>query len=408
MRYSLARARLGPSAAHQASRMSSSILGIGTSAPRRQIPQTQAALLAGSLAGTAAPAQRTLRAIYRQTRIRSRGSVLLEDPEGRPFSQTFFPPARDQHDAGPSTARRMLRYAAEAGPLAAEAAERALARADVSGAAITHLVTCSCTGFAAPGFDFELIRSLDLPPTVARTHVGFMGCHAAFNALRVAAAFAAADPRATVLVACVELCSLHFQYGDSADQIVSNSIFADGAGAAVVRNTTTAGWLPGHGWRLAAQAAQILPESSCQMGWTIGDHGFEMTLSAEVPGTIGRALPAVIERFLAANGLDQNQIDLWAVHPGGPRVLSMVEASLGLSADRLAISRQVLADHGNMSSATILFILERLLGGHHGLPPEAAATAPQTCLAMAFGPGLTAELALFTRADEGLDRPEAL
>jgi predicted naringenin-chalcone synthase len=255
----------------------------------------------------------------------------------------------------------------------------------VEAADVTHLVTCSCTGFANPGVDLELVRGLGLAADVSRTHVGFMGCHGAFNALRVAEAFATAHASAVVLVVCVELCSLHFQYGSRSDAVVANSIFADGAAALV-------GVGPDHplaaaaDWRLERQWSRLLPDSQGEMGWVIGDQGFEMSLSARVPGIIQREIAAVVAAALGDAGLAGGDIRSWAVHPGGPRVLANVAAALGLDDGSLVVSHEVLAAHGNMSSATILFILERLLP---------AAVGP--CVALAFGPGLTAEMALLRR-----------
>jgi predicted naringenin-chalcone synthase len=211
-----------------------------------------------------------------------------------------------------------------------------------------------------------------------------MGCHGAFNALRVADAFATADPAACPLVVCVELCSLHFQYGSRSDDVVANSIFADGAAALVGGHPSRFRSGSAPGWRIERQWSAILPDSRGEMGWTIGDHGFEMTLSAQVPTAIGRELRRFVEESLARHGLDPAAIAAWAVHPGGPRVLASVQEALGLSDDALAASRGVLADHGNMSSATILFIIERLRAAAAGTP----------CVALAFGPGLTAELAV--------------
>ena len=365
--------------------MSLKLLAIGTATPDRQIAQADAADLAASFTAAAVPS-RSLAAIYRQTRIQVRGSVLLDEPGLQPYAQSFFPPATDSEPEGPTTAARMKRYAAEAGPLAILAARRAVAQAGISTTAITHLVTCSCTGFASPGFDFEIIDALGIAGSVSRTHIGFMGCHGAFNALRVAEAFAAAHPGSTPLTVCLELCSLHFQYGSRGDMIVANSIFADGAAAVV--GSASGGDRPGcPGWTLRRQWSRLLPDTTDEMGWTIADHGFEMHLSASVPPTIGQHLPAIVDAALAEVGLARSDVASWAVHPGGPRVLTGVEEALGLPADALAASRGVLAEHGNMSSGTILFILERLL--------REQADGP--CLAMAFGPGLTVELAILDR-----------
>lgn len=364
--------------------MSLTILGLGTATPAHSIAQVDAATLAAGFNNAGPGRERTLAAIYRQTRIRSRGSVLLEETTLEPFAQTFYPPAGDADDFGPTTAMRMERYAEAAGPLAIAAAGRALEAADVPPGTITHLVTCSCTGFANPGFDLEAVSGLALGRGVQRTHVGFMGCHGAFNALRVADAFATSDPRAVVLVICVELCSLHFQYGPRADSVVANSIFADGAGAVV-------GVGGGHGragssgtWRIEGQSSHILPGSAGQMGWIIGDHGFEMSLSAQVPASIAAEIAPFVAEGLAKHGLATADVESWAVHPGGPRVIACVEEALGLGEAALDVSRHVLAAHGNMSSATILFIIERMI----------VANAPTPCVALAFGPGLTAEMAL--------------
>jgi len=363
--------------------MSLTILGIGTAAPERTITQADAATLAVGFANAEPGRERTLAAIYRQTRIRTRGSVLLEEPTDQPFAQTFYPPAADADDSGPTTAARMARYQERAGGLATTAARLALESGRVAASDITHLVTCSCTGFANPGVDLEVIHALGLSDGVARTHVGFMGCHGAFNALRVADAFATADPAAAVLVVCVELCSLHFQYGSRSDHVVANSIFADGAGAVVGVGAGHRRGREAGAWRLTAQASRVLAASSDQMGWVIGDNGFEMSLSAQVPGTIARDIGGLVRESLAAHGLAAGDVRSWAVHPGGPRVLASVQEALALPPGALDISHAVLAEHGNMSSATILFILERLFRRGEG-----------PCLAMAFGPGLTAELAL--------------
>lgn len=364
--------------------MSLTILGIGTASPARSIAQADAARLAIDFANAEPGRERTLAAIYRQTKIDTRGSVLLEEPDGSAFAQSFFPPAEHGDDAGPTTAERMARYARESGPLAVAAARAAVADAGIAAAAVTHLITCSCTGFANPGVDLELIRHLGLRDATARAHVGFMGCHGAFNALRVAGAFTGADPAAVVLVVCVELCSLHFQYGTRSDHVVANSIFADGAAALVGVARQKPSGEPC--WRVLEQSSRVLPDSDDQMAWGIGNHGFEMSLSARVPDHIAAHLPELVDTILARHRLTRRDVAVWAVHPGGPRVLASVAAALALPAGALADSHAVLAEHGNMSSATILFILERAL--------RDAPAGP--CVAMAFGPGLTAELALLT------------
>jgi len=316
--------------------------------------------------------------------------VLLHRPDGALRDrQDFFRAVADEGDRGPSTADRMARYERAAPALALAAARSALEDAAVTPDQVSHLVIVSCTGFVSPGVDASLVQELGLAAGVTRTQVGFMGCHGTFNGLRVAHGFTRADPTAYALVCSVELCSLHFAYGWDPESMVANALFADGAGAVVCGGERSGG---GDGapadraddWRVAATGTVILADTAEDMTWRIGDHGFRMTLSPRVPEVIGRELRSWLGGWLAMSGLGLEDIASWAVHPGGPRILDAVEGALDLERDRTSSAREVLAAHGNMSSATILFILQRLR----------ATGAPRPCVALAFGPGLVAEAAL--------------
>lgn len=355
--------------------------GIGTATPPAAISQEAAAAMAERY-GDAQNA-RQLRGLYRLTRVRRRHSVLFE-ASGRTGEarQSFYPLPQHAADRGPGTRARMEEYEREAPALAARAALEALTSAAWSPREITHLVSVSCTGFAAPNFDVGLIRALDLPWTVARTHVGFMGCHAALNGLRVAKAYADSQPEARVLVCAVELCSLHFQYGSNPDWLVANALFADGA-AALAGSAQPP--VLGDSWRLAASGAALLEDSAELMSWHIGDHGFEMSLSPRVPGVIERELRPWLDGWLAKEDLAVRDVASWALHPGGPRILEASAKATGIAPNDYAVSREVLAEFGNMSSPTILFIVERLR----------RAAAPRPCVALGFGPGLAVEAALF-------------
>ena len=357
--------------------------GIGTAVPAHAISQEHAAD-AASLRGCTSPEQqRQLKALYRLSRVKKRHSVLLESgSDSGEARQSFFPPARGDEDRGPTTAERMARYEAEAPALGATAAGRALENAGRAPGDVTHVVTVSCTGFAAPNFDLGLVRELGLPRTVARTHVGFMGCHGALNGLRVASGYADSDPQACVLVCAVELCSLHYQYGWNSDLAVSNGIFADGAAALVGGAAPSSA---GDDWRLARSGAALLEDSAELMAWRIGNHGFEIALSARVPHVIETALAPWLDAWLASQQLSRRDIATWAIHPGGPRILESVAAAAGIGREAYAISQEVLGEFGNMSSPTILFILDRLRQRR----------APRPCLALGFGPGLAVEAALF-------------
>jgi predicted naringenin-chalcone synthase len=325
--------------------------------------------------------------LYRQTGIEQRhmvfGEAFVHDVvHGTHETQDVFLPSGDPDDLGPRTGHRMQRYVKEALPLALNAARPAVREAGVSPAEFTHLVTVTCTGFSAPGLDVGLMNGLNLAPTIQRVQVGFMGCHGALNGLRVAQAFTDSQPAARVLMCAVELCSLHYFYGWDPKKMVANSLFADGAAAVVGVSESLA---PAGEWRVTATGSCLFPQTAYAMTWDIGDHGFDMTLSTRVPGLIAGNLRPWVEHWLGQHGLSIERVPSWAVHPGGPRILNAVEESLGLDKNALAVSREVLAAYGNMSSPTLLFILERLRRRQ----------APRPCVALGFGPGLVVEAALF-------------
>ncbi len=372
------------------------VLGIGTAVPPYGVDQAEAAEFAAGLIGLENGSRRLLQTLYRRSGVQRRYSVVLEGGtdsdatlEGetvspaRPLAarQQLFSPSRGEWDEGPTTSQRMACYREKAGELATRAAKVALDDAEVAPEEVTHLVTVSCTGFAAPGVDFDLIERLGLPLTTMRTHVGFMGCHGAINGLRVAAAFAA-DPRATVLLCAVELCSLHQQYGWHPDRIVANSLFADGAAAMVGRQAASSG---ADDWSLSASGSCVLEQAKELMTWQVGDHGFVMELSPEVPQVISRRLRPWLEGWLAGQGYALSDIESWVIHPGGPRVVQTVAESLELPESAVVPSKEILEQFGNMSSPTVLFILQLLRQRR----------ARRPALMLAFGPGLAIEVALW-------------
>jgi len=293
----------------------------------------------------------------------------------------------------PGTGTRNDVYVREATRLFIAAARAALdADPEVVAADITHVVTVSCTGFHAPGPEYEIVRALGLPDSVQRYHLGFMGCYASMPALRLASQFCAADPDAVVLVVSVELCTLHLRSSENPDLIVASSLFADGAGAGIVTARPSAA----AGLRLDRFHTAIAPQGEKDMAWTIGDHGFEMILSTAVPQIIGETIIDALRPLYAGelqapfqDGRIGEEVRHWAIHPGGRSILDRVQDRLVLSDVQLHPARETLRTYGNMSSATILFVLRRILeeeGARHG----------ERVSAMAFGPGLTAESALMT------------
>jgi predicted naringenin-chalcone synthase len=279
----------------------------------------------------------------------------------------------------PTTAQRMTRYETEAPTLGAKAVDR-LGLAETVGD-ITHLIVTSCTGFFAPGIDLELVRRCGLNPSIERTLIGFMGCNAAINALRLAHHLVRSVPAAKVLIVSLELCTLHLQETDDLDRLLTFLLFGDGCAAALISAEPT-------GFALDGFHAELVQKAAHEITWNIRDFGFDMVLSGQVPTTIVGALRQGSDRVLA--GAPAETIDLWAVHPGGRTVLDAVQGAFDLEQSALSASRRVLRECGNMSSPTVLFVLEALMQGK-------VAAGARGC-AMAFGPGLTAETMLFTAA----------
>jgi alpha-pyrone synthase len=366
--------------------MSLALLGFGTAVPGTIIRQTDARDIARALCCRTAEHETWLPAMYDGTGISTRHLSLGDDVvrdviDGTRHSNSVFLPSGLPDDEGPTTAQRMQHYAIHAPALSIRASRLALERSNVSGHDITHLITVSCTGFLAPGVDVALIHALDLSPTVARTHVGYMGCHGALNGLRVARAFADADPSARVLLCATELCSIHYHYGWDPQKMIANAIFGDGSAALVGVPAAVA---PADEWQAVASGSCLVPNSTEVMTWRIGDHGFEMTLSKRVPGLIATHVRPWLMSWLAQHDLKIEDVASWAIHPGGPRILSAAEEALGLPRDATATSRAVFAEFGNMSSPTVLFILDRLR----------RESAPRPCVALGFGPGLMVEALL--------------
>ena len=275
--------------------------------------------------------------------------------------------------AFPSTAARMKIYDREATPLALATVRQLNEPVHET----THLIVCSCTGMAAPGVDLQLVKALDLAPGTQRTVIGFMGCYAAINALRLARSIVRSEPEARVLVVAVELCSLHMQETVDLERLLSFMIFGDGCAAAFV--TAEA-----RGLRLDRFITALVPAADDLITWHVGETGFDMVLSPRVPAALEAAMPEAVATMLEPT----EAIDLWAIHPGGKAILDAIERALSLPAAALDASREVLRSCGNMSSPSVMFVLAELMrrGGRAGAAG----------LALAFGPGLTAEGMRFT------------
>ncbi|MFM1802543.1 MAG: hypothetical protein RJA81_1895 [Planctomycetota bacterium] len=354
------------------------IYGMGTAVPEHYISQMDSAMIAKNCVDVPANHMRVFDEIYRRSGVKKRHSVILESSHGPLDERQSFYLGQE-----PSTSQRMSQYEAHARELAISSAREALNFSGLEPSLITHIVSVSCTGFCSPGFDIALIKELSLNSSVARTHIGFMGCQGAMNALRVAHGFVTADPNAVVLLCSTELCSIHQYAHWDAEKIVANALFADGSASVVLGRSENRN---ANRIRMIGSGSTLIENTTEAMSWRIADHGFEMTLSSAVPHLIANTIQPWMENWLSEFGLQRSSIRSWAVHPGGPRILSAFADAMEIPKTSLDQSFEILAQYGNMSSATILFILKSMME----LNPE-----PGFLVAVAFGPGLTVEAALF-------------
>lgn len=362
--------------------MSSCISAIGIANPEHSVSQKEAfEFMARSFGLNSTQASR-LKSIYDHSSIEKRYTVIEDFKKSNPEDYTFFE-NRPEEPVFASTKNRLQLYQQEAIKIAVQAARNCAAQFDTDiFEQVTHLVTVSCTGMYAPGLDIDLVEQLNLKRTTERTCITFMGCYGAINGLKTADYICRANPNAKVLVVSVELCTLHFQKENTLDNWVANSLFSDGSAAAFVENSTNhTGDKPC--LELNSFYSEFMPESRNEMGWYVGNTGFEMKLTSKVPKQIHRHIKALTERMVARAGFTPQQIGAYAVHPGGRKILEAVEQALDLPEESNMHAYEVLRQYGNMSSATILFVLNKML--------QAGGLKNEHIASYAFGPGLTVE-----------------
>lgn len=311
--------------------------------------------------------------------------LVLPDYSPEPSERLLY--SSPDYEPSPSIEARMRVFHEQAPPLALEAIHACLDKVpELSRDRITHLIAVSCTGMAAPGLDLMLMRALELPASTHRTAVHFMGCYAALHALKQADAICRAHPDAVVLLVCVELCSLHFQKDPTPDNLAASLLFSDGAAAALLTGAEALTELQRPGLSLTGFYSEVAFAGWQDMAWELSGTGFLMRLSSYIPDLLSQGIRPLIERALKHSGIEKiSDIDHWAMHPGGRKILDLAAYELGLDMDAFADAYAVLKACGNMSSPTVLFVLERIW--------ERLQTGPagQTVLAAAFGPGLTME-----------------
>ncbi len=315
--------------------------------------------------------------------IRHRFSCLAREHDPTAFSadaMTFYGSGISR-----STAERMRVFEQSAPQLARRALDR-LALSESERSRIRHVLVTCCTGFYAPGLDFDIIDHLGLPASTERTFIGFMGCYAAINALKLARHIVRSQPGSAALMVNLELCTLHFHQTQELSDVLAFLLFGDGCSAALIDSEPSG--LARAGLEIDSFHALRIESARDLITWRIGDLGFDMYLSTQVPNQIARAMREHAAAITRENGHDRavDEIDLWAVHPGGRAILDAVEDGLDLAPDALDASRCILSRFGNMSSATVMFVLEQLMK---------EARAGQRGCAISFGPGLTAEIMRF-------------
>jgi predicted naringenin-chalcone synthase len=358
------------------------LTSLSTAVPAYKHSQDDLAEYMCDLFGYAELERRKLRVLYKKSGIHTRYSV-IPDYSLPPEKRIFFT-GHNHLQHVPEIEFRMNYYIRNALDLALEAVGKCI-EATVAKSEITHLITVSCTGMYAPGLDIDIVQSLRLNEQINRTSVNFMGCYATIHALKQADAVCRSDENAIVLIVSVELCTIHFQKIEDADNMTANLLFADGAAATLVVSDSLAAKKQIHGFRIRNFHSLVTLDGKTDMAWQISSTGFLMTLSKYIPQLIEKGILHFFEKALQSSGIAKKDITHWAIHPGGRKILDLIEKELGLAKTDLDSSRMVLKNYGNMSSPTILFVLKEIL--EHKVNVN---TAERT-FAVAFGPGLTME-----------------
>lgn len=354
---------------------------IATQVPETFYTQDYALELMTQLIGDTEDKRAFLSKIYRSSGIGKRHTV-IDDYGKNPEDYRFYPKNISLKPEPGITSRNDL-FIREANRLSLAAVNKLFdILPNVGREKITHLITVSCTGFSAPGFDLHLAKNI-LSSRVNRTHIGFMGCYAAFPALKLARSICMAEPDARVLVVNAELCTLHFQQSHDLDILVANMLFADGVSAALVSAHEEDS--DGNRITLHRLSSRIIPGTEENMAWKIGELAFDMKLSAYVPQILEDNISSVMNEFYSETGISREEINLWAIHPGGRQILDRLRMALSITPEDLSNSYSVLNEFGNMSSSTIMFVLEKFI----------AKADSGKMFSAAFGPGLTVETGYF-------------
>lgn len=358
--------------------MHNHIVSIGTANPGEPIPQFRIGEFMKLAHGLSPEEARKLSFVYRVSGIETRYSVLTDFNYTDPTDFKFFPKNKEL-EPFPTTKQRMKVFEEKAAVMGIEAITKCLERTTVKVGDITHLILVSCTGMYAPGVEMKIIEQMGFRSTIERYSIHFMGCYASFNAIKLADRICDSDPKANVLILSVEICTIHFQKQYNEDNLIANALFGDGAAAALISKSQ-------QGILIKDFESQIFREGEMDMAWHIGDFGFEMKLSKYVPELLEKGIRKFKKGLEDRFGL--RKIQQFAIHPGGQQILNKVEQVMGISKEQNSYSHEILRNFGNMSSASILFVLEAVLKD---------SIVKGDMLVMGFGPGLTLETLLVER-----------
>ncbi|MGZ8558860.1 MAG: type III polyketide synthase [Chitinophagaceae bacterium] len=353
----------------------SKILSIGTAVPPYKHQQQDILDFMQRVYALNETDRRKLKFLYRQAGIDTRYSI-IPDYSLPAAAWQFYPPSENL-EPFPNLEQRMQWYQRYAAQLSLQAVEKCVE--NFSGNEITHLITVSCTGMSAPGLDLELLELLKLPSTTFRTSINFMGCYAAIHALKIADAFCKADKKANVLIVCTELCTLHFQNEHTVDNITSSMLFSDGSAAVLVTGNEEQ-----EGLSIDHFFSTVALKGKNDMAWELSSKGFLMTLSGYIADLIEEDFNSLVTNAVAAAGLQKEDITQWCIHPGGKKILEAVHKSLGFTNGQLETCYSILKEYGNMSSPTVLFVLEKIM-------KELKVNNSEKIFGAAFGPGLSME-----------------
>jgi len=357
----------------------SKIVSIATNVPPYKHDQNEICVFADKIYHANADERRKYKYLYNHSGIDTRYSV-VPDYTLPAAERTFFSNTENL-EPFPDMDKRMQWYSLHAGPLSIKTIEACIA-GKIKKNEITHLITVSCTGMSAPGLDLEIMETMNLPKDIFRTSVNFMGCYAAIHALKLADALCKTTQNANIIIVCTELCTLHFQKENTIDNVTATILFGDGCAAVLMQNSSNV-----KGISLNKFFSQVAFNGKNDMAWKLSSKGFLMTLTGYVPHLVQEDFDALLIEALKESSLSKNEITHWCIHPGGKKILEAIQKSISLPAESLHHSYKILQDYGNMSSPTIVFVLQDILKSLE----NNTTNKPVNIFGAAFGPGLTME-----------------